>query len=289
MNRPLHLNTQVEEDRRYSFAETPLEMHASGHHPALASAQQVRADANPSPQPAIEQQMHPSPQPAIQQQAHPSPQPAIQQEMHPAQYAASEKVQQFQHQGFMPTYSNYPGPERHPAHDAPFADAPQQQSDIQMHQFQYKQPPNSPGPLPVKTHPGTEPYTSRRDTVTVTPDMNPLQSPKSPYLPPPVAAGTSQAPAVDDLSSYHQPGQVLHPNQEVIGGTWSHGLCECSNIGTCCLGITCPCVLYGKTQHRLSAKSRKEDPTNMLGYQWCNGSCTAMALLCGCQCMWKIR
>lgn len=50
------------------------------------------------------------------------------------------------------------------------------------------------------------------------------------------------------------------------------------------MGLLCPCILYGKTQHRLSLKSRKEDPTNMLGYETCNGSCTAMALLCGCQC-----
>lgn len=43
-------------------------------------------------------------------------------------------------------------------------------------------------------------------------------------------------------------------------------------------------MLYGKTQYRLSMKSKKEGPTNMLGYESCNGSCMAMALLCGCQC-----
>ena len=99
-----------------------------------------------------------------------------------------------------------------------------------------------------------------------------------------ISPSISQPPPIADLSMFHQPGQIMHTNQEVQGGTWTHGLCDCSNIGTCCLGIICPCILYGKTQHRLSMKSRKEDPTNMLGYDTCNGSCTAMALLCGCQC-----
>jgi Cys-rich protein (TIGR01571 family) len=113
-----------------------------------------------------------------------------------------------------------------------------------------------------------------------------LQSPKSSYFPPPPtpAVHTSHAPPVEDLSAFHQPGQIMHPNQEVQGGTWTHSLCDCSSIGTCCLGLICPCILYGKTQHRLSMKSRKEDPTNMLGYDTCNGSCTAMTLFCGCQC-----
>ncbi|CAG8307514.1 unnamed protein product [Penicillium salamii] len=136
-------------------------------------------------------------------------------------------------------------------------------------------PPNSPGPLPLKVRPDVP----RSNTMDIVPDANPLQSPKMTYFPPPTRAAT----APEDLSAFHNPGQTVHPNQEVTGGGWSNGLCELSSLGICCLGHICPCILYGRTQHRLSLKSRKEDPTNMLGYETCNGSCTGMGLLCGCQ------
>ncbi|KAJ5177794.1 uncharacterized protein N7500_000493 [Penicillium coprophilum] len=141
-------------------------------------------------------------------------------------------------------------------------------------------PPLSPGPLPLKVDPEAP---ARSETMPIVPDENPLQSPKSPYFPPPTRAKTSHTPQPDDLSAYHQPGQSMHPNQEVKGGGWSNGLCEFSSFGICCLGMLCPCILYGRTQHRLSMKSRKEDPTNLLGYETCNASCTGMGLLCGCQ------
>jgi Cys-rich protein (TIGR01571 family) len=156
------------------------------------------------------------------------------------------------------------------------------QQSVQIPQYAYTNPPSSPGPLPLKIREAPQ----RSDTLSIEPDANPLQSPKNTYFPPPAtpALNSSQAPPVGDLSAFHQPGQIMHPNQEVQGGTWTHGLCDCSNIGTCCVGVICPCILYGKTQHRLTMKSRKEDPTNMLGYDTCNGSCSAMALFCGCQC-----
>ncbi|QQK44087.1 Uncharacterized protein family Cys-rich [Penicillium digitatum] len=149
----------------------------------------------------------------------------------------------------------------------------------------YTEPPssptsNSPGPLPLKVNPEVP---SRSETMPIVPDENPLQSPKSPYFPPPTRTITSHTPQQDDLSVCHQPGQTTHPNQQVEGGGWSSGLCEFSSFGICCLGLFCPCSLYGRTQYRLSMKSRKEDPTNMLGYETCNGSCTGMGLLCGCQ------
>ncbi|KAJ5496695.1 hypothetical protein N7463_008682 [Penicillium fimorum] len=142
----------------------------------------------------------------------------------------------------------------------------------------------SPGPLPLKVNPEAP---ARSETMSIVPDENPLQSPKSPYFPPPSRAATLRTPQPDDLSVYHQPGQSMHPNQEVKGGGWSNGWCEFSNFGTCCLGMLCPCILYGRTQYRLSMKSKKEDPTNMLGYETCNASCTGMGLLCGCQCKSK--
>lgn len=268
MSRPLHLGTRVGQNQRYSFIETPLEMHAPAQYPDPSSPPALPATTSPAPQP---------PQP-------PATQPPSQQREQQIHYPTTEMERQLQQEGIIPTYSNYPPPEQHPAHYAPYAEAPQQPQPVHSPHYSYSHynpPPNSPGPLPVKTNPDAP---HRSETMSVAPDANPLQSPKIPYFPPPTTATASQAPATDDLSSYHQPGQIVHPNQEVQGGTWSHGLCECSNIGTCCLGVICPCILYGKTQYRLSMKSKKGDPTNMLGYETCNGSCTAMALLCGCQC-----
>lgn len=177
----------------------------------------------------------------------------------------------------------------HPYATQSYTNIQNQQRDTQMSPQPYlsyteppsSPPPSSPGPLPLKMNLDTP---SRSDNTTIVPDGNPLQSPKSPYFPPPTRAATFHAPPSDDLSAYHQPGQIAHPNQEVKGGGWSNGLCELSSFGICCLGLICPCILYGRTQHRLSMKSRKEDPTNMLGYETCNGSCTGMGLLCGCQC-----
>ncbi|KAJ5107219.1 hypothetical protein N7456_003894 [Penicillium angulare] len=153
----------------------------------------------------------------------------------------------------------------------------------QQQQQAYSQPPSSPGPLPVKQ---TLEIPARSNTMVVAPDENPLQSPKLPSFPPPTARDSPQAQSTEDSNTFHQPGQIMHPVQEVYGGGWSHGMCDCSNnIWACFLGLICPCVLYGKTQYRLNRKSKQEDPTNMLGYETCNGSCTGMALLCGCQCL----
>ncbi|KAF3385270.1 hypothetical protein F1880_002486 [Penicillium rolfsii] len=249
------MNTQVAQNQsqRYSFIETPLEAQAIGQHLAPGS---------PPPLLPADSSIAIRPQEAIEQ---PATLPPYRQE-----------------EGIIPTYSRYPPQAQHPAQKAPFAPSPEQHQPHQIQQDAHVNPPSSPGPLPMKVH---EPL-KRSETLSIEPDANPLQSPKTSYFPPPPThtVHRSHAPPVEDLSAFHHPGQIMHPNQEVQGGTWSHGLCDCSSVGTCCLGIICPCTLYGKTQHRLSMKSRKEDPTNMLGYNICNGSCTAMALFCGCQC-----
>ncbi|RDW63136.1 DUF614 domain protein [Aspergillus mulundensis] len=182
------------------------------------------------------------------------------------------------------TSQDTPAPDiqHHPAIHAPFADSIPEHT-VPMPAEQNIEPPSSPGPLPIKTDPYTQEREHVRHDLSVAPDANPLQSPTIPYFPPPARAATAPATTTSNFAAYHQPGQISHPNQEIKGGGWSHGLCDCSSIGTCCLGLVCPCILYGRTQHRLSKRSRKEDPTNMLGYETCSGSCTAMALLCGCQ------
>lgn len=79
----------------------------------------------------------------------------------------------------------------------------------------------------------------------------------------------------------HMPGQVSHPNA-TIDPEWKHGLCTPDAL--CCMGLLCPCIVYGKTQYRLSRKAQKQDPTDLLGYESCNGSCGLFALACGFQC-----
>ena len=276
MSRQLHLDTANAggHNRRYSFLQTPLEMHAPGEQtPASADSTQLQ-----------------------QNQQQPQPQPTAAEQQQPTSNIINEKVPHRKDELVASPYtSGSPPPaEQHPANYAPYADEMDQlqpqppvqpqhayQFDSQVPQYSHQPVPNSPGPLPIKANLDQGP---RSPPVGVAPDTNPLQSPQFPRFPPPTATGTSQVAAPEDITEYHQPGQVRHPNQDIKGGTWSHSLCDCSNISTCCLGIFCPCVLYGKTQYRLSLKSNKEDPTNMLGYESCNGACTGMALLCGCQC-----
>lgn len=83
----------------------------------------------------------------------------------------------------------------------------------------------------------------------------------------------------------HHPGQVSHPNA-TVDPKWRHGLCEIDTL--CCIGLFCPCILYGKTQYRLSKKEQKQDPTDLLSYKSVNGSCAIMAAACGLQCMYKM-
>lgn len=286
MNRGLNLDTgNAGVNRRYSFLQTPLEMHVPGLQPPANN------------------------DPALHQQHHLQQQPAAATGHDRAQQSTNignkEKAQgaSLQHD---PVASPYtlpgspppPPPEQHPANFAPYADEmiqhtttpppvqlqSPQQSVAGAPQNSYGPIPTSPGPLPIKADSSPPDQGQSARPVTVAPDTHPLHSPQFPRFPPPTATSTSEVPVPEDLTAYHQPGQVRHPDQEIKGGTWSHGMCDCSNISTCCLGIFCPCVLYGKTQYRLGLKSQREDPTNLLGYDSCNGSCTAMALLCGCQC-----
>jgi Cys-rich protein (TIGR01571 family) len=268
MARQPRLDTTQRAHQAYSFNETPIELNvsASQNQDAASSIGNTTVgspDANFRPQPAAERPW-PEPNVASQELAH----------------ARQMRLQD----GQIPVTSKN-GPPVHPALFAPYADDMDGRQDQQSAPptslpSPYHSPPHSPGPLPVKEHPRPLPL----QALSIAPDANPLQSPRSP----PVRSATfptdPQTPhAVNEVLPNHLPGQVAHPNQIIQGGNWSSGLCECSDIGTCCLGLACPCILYGRTQHRLSRKSRREDPTNLLGYETCNASCTAMSLLCGCQ------
>lgn len=231
------------------------------------------------------------------QHAEPVQQYAVQ-HSEPVQQYAIQHVQSPVHSLMQsPLHSPLHSPLQSPIHSPIYAQqhvlhhpyqSQQPQLQQQPQQQTYAEPPSSPGPLPVKTNP--DPPT-RSDTITIAPDANPLQSPKIPSFPArtQTQGDSSRRPISEDLSASHQPGQIMHPAQEVRGGGWSYGMCDCSNnIWACFLGLTLPCILYGKTQYRLNRKSKKEDPTNMLGYETCNGACTGMAILCGCQCKFEV-
>ena len=42
-------------------------------------------------------------------------------------------------------------------------------------------------------------------------------------------------------------------------------------------------------EYRLSRKAQKQDPTDLLGYESCNGSCGFMAIACGFQCKSRLK
>lgn len=182
------------------------------------------------------------------------------------------------------TYHFQTAQEVHPAHRAPYVEVPPVQyleNRRNLHEL-----PQSPGPLPIKmddepTSPGLaiihQPERDERNnpnnaTPTIVPDAH---HPALVYSPESLSgpnAGFHEA---------HRPGQVPHPNATVMPH-WKHGLCEVDTL--CCTAIICPCIVYGKTQYRLSRKAKKQEPTDLLGYEPCNSSCGIMAIACGFQC-----
>jgi Cys-rich protein (TIGR01571 family) len=81
----------------------------------------------------------------------------------------------------------------------------------------------------------------------------------------------------------HQPGQTKHPNMGTEQSPeWKHSLCSCGpDVSTCLTGLFCPCIVYGRTSYRLSQRSAKKDPTDMLAYSATNGHCMMMGVSCG--------
>ncbi|KAL8650521.1 MAG: hypothetical protein Q9210_003777 [Variospora velana] len=158
-------------------------------------------------------------------------------------------------------YGLPPPTETHPAYFAPVVE------QTQLPQSELRQPiatdlkdtpedlnpsRNTPTPKPI-SHPQKE------SALVLKPDSDgsiPVYSPKS-------LAGPNAA------SDNHRPGQVAHPNA-AVEPEWKHGLCEVDTL--CCIGLCCPCILYGRTQYRITRKTQKEDPTNLLGYESCNAS-----------------
>ncbi|KAL7953613.1 PLAC8 family domain-containing protein [Trichoderma compactum] len=58
--------------------------------------------------------------------------------------------------------------------------------------------------------------------------------------------------------------------------TWANDLFDCCSPGGLCFKTTfCPCITYGKTQHRVKHG-------NLDGYSCCNASCVIFACLANC-------
>ena len=260
------LQTNNGNPNRYSFMETPVEMQGSTFQPyhQLSSPTNSVIDESPispvSPTRGL---------PAYQQ----GPREAMTSPI-PDQKAQAQSPQETHPAFFAPYTEEQPGQQQ--AQRAPVVapgrgEAPAQQNQ----QPQVAAEPQSPGPIPIKTYEAPPHFAAPpnsnsppTESSTASPEMK-----REIYNP-------------DSLSGpnvgweNHRPGQVSHPNA-AIDPHWKTGLCEPDTV--CCMGIVCPCMVYGKTMYRLSRRAQKQDPTDMLGYESCNGSCALMVFGCGFQ------
>ncbi|KAB8343184.1 hypothetical protein FH972_022774 [Carpinus fangiana] len=156
-------------------------------------------------------------------------------------------------------------------------------------------PPNSETakPVPMKSADDLKAYS----TPGVRPDQSPYQnnSKLQPYSPFPASTHSKSSTPFSpdalnhsnfDLSS-HLPGQQPHPNMASTSSrtsSWTNTLCSCGpDVSLCLTGVFCPCIVYGRTNYRLAQRSRKADPTDMLGHSDCSGHCMLFSFACGFQ------
>lgn len=263
------LQTNNIDSNRYSFMDTPVEMQRSTFQPYHQFSSPTNSVIDESPispvsptrgLPAYQQ----GPQGAM---TSPIPDQKAQaqspQEMHPAYFAPYTEDQPLQQQVQQPALIA-PRREEAPVQQAQRAQQPQVNAE-----------PQSPGPIPIKTQ-ETPPHFAAPPTSNSPPTQSSTTVPETKreiYNP-----DSLSGPNVG--SETHRPGQVSHPNA-AIDPHWKTGLCEPDTV--CCMGIICPCMVYGKTMYRLSRRTQKQDPTDMLGYESCNGSCALMFFGCGFQ------
>ena len=266
------LQTNNGESNRYSFMDTPVEMQRSTFQPYHQFSSPTNSVIDESPispgsptrgLPAYQQGpqgLTTSPLPDQKAQIQ-SPQ-----EMHPAFFAPYREEQSEQQQP----------PQHPPAMAFRSEEAPAHQAQ-QVQQSQVAAEPPSPGPIPIKTPEAQPPQKfAAPPTMNSPPSQHPTAVPetKREIYNPDSLSGPNVGPET------HRPGQVSHPNA-AIDPHWKTGLCEPDTV--CCMGIICPCMVYGKTMYRLSRRAQKQDPTEMLGYESCNGSCFLMVFACGFQ------
>ena len=263
------LQTNYSDSNRYSFMDTPVEMQRSTFQPYHQFSSPTNSVIDESPISPVSptrglpayhqgsQRAISSPIPDQKAQAQ-SPQ-----ETHPAFFAPYKEEQPTQQQAQQPPVS------------APYREEALEQQAQQAQQSQVAVVPQSPGPIPIKTH-EAPPQFAAPPTSNSPPTQHSTAAPETKreiYNP-----DSLSGPNVG--SENHRPGQVSHPNA-AIDPHWKTGLCEPDTV--CCMGIICPCMVYGKTMYRLSRRAQKQDPTDMLGYESCNGSCSLMFFGCGFQ------
>lgn len=280
--------------RSYSIQQTPAEYHG----PEFPSSQQARTRSDADELPHIVESPSSPRAPSYGSSPHnPSNgQRASSRVGSPPPNPSSSPPRSPEPASYPPNAASPPPLSDHPANFAPYAEpSPMSPNPSGRSETPPVQPSNPPKPARTSTTPqpvhaahaatAADAQQRREKEWGVVPDDNPLASPTSTStFPPNNNPHLGGQNAHHDQDTSHRPGQVMHPSQQIRGGVWSHSLCDCSDVGVCCTGVWCPCILYGRTQYRLSMKSERKDPTNMLGYETCNASCTGMALLCGCQC-----
>lgn len=245
---PIQTGNDPNRNPRYSYMETPVEMQRSTFEPYQQFSSPTNSVIEESP-------VTPSASPGRGLPAYPQGH----------QGSTSPPLDLEKAQARSPQ-------DMHPALYAPYNTAPQNQP---ARQPTPANEPQSPGPIPVKTREthtqsAAVPVADRFEPPpTSTIERRETYNPDS-------LAGPNGAPVES-----HKPGQVSHPNA-MVDPHWKHGLCEPDTL--CCIGVICPCVVYGKTMYRLSRRAQKQDPTDLLGYEACNGSCGLMAVACGFQC-----
>ena len=260
---PGQLRTQGHKsNQRFSYAETPVQMQ-----PAVF--QQFSSPTNSTIEESPRTPVNHEPMPNISEDDRRSP--------YPEEKALPNRVE---------SPYNFPPPQGlHPANFAPYAEiSPVDSQPVsssyplsaltpQAQPTHHWQPQRSIGSKSSSTPLLSAPSTDRKhETRQIS--MPPM-TPRTPTYNPHSLTGPN------DVTDNHRPGQVAHPNS-VIDPEWKHGMCELDTL--CCLGLVCPCMVYGKTQYRLAQKAQRREATDLLGYKASNGSCGLMALACGVQC-----
>ncbi|KAF3936136.1 hypothetical protein ABW19_dt0200648 [Dactylella cylindrospora] len=133
-------------------------------------------------------------------------------------------------------------------------------------------------PAPPYTSPVQSPQPQYQQQYQQYPDQSyqqqyQYQTPQIIQSPPPVHQPIPQA-------QMEHKGHPSGPAQNTRPGEWQHGMCDCfGDCGKCCLTCWCPCITYGRIQHRL----RYPDMSN---YSSCNGHCwgfCGLMVCCGFQ------
>jgi len=302
----LNTNVDTQRSRVFSYAQTPAEHLAFQYIPSPSDVpplpQSPPTPIDPRPQ-SVYTLHNPQTQPRPQL---PYPSPAYQEK------PLLSPLSPHEHTNALPSSPVSPvveppriyaqAPAQHTQHARNLSNL----SPLNTNVGQYSMLPIPPTPASHNTQTDYAPH--RTPVTPITPssikkdptDLQPPTSPKSyaheAYSPHNLSATNNTRHAVFSPDSahgpngldfaLHQPGQVAHPNMDLSAeGTtrgWKHSLCSCTgDISTCLTGFFCPCILYGRTSYRMSQKSAKRDPTDMLSYKSTNGHCIMMAVSCG--------